>query len=145
MSMQKHSMQQHPNGNRYNTEQGFIVLTSTVIVIAIGVAIAVSLLLLGVGSTKTSFTLVQSQQAKALANACAEIALNGLRLDESYSWPGQQVIGNGTCTATLSGSGDSGRGVTASGTVGTIVRKISITGINLSPTAALIQWAEVAD
>lgn len=138
-------MQQHQNDNHYNQSRGFIVLLSVVIVGAIGVAIAVSMLLLGIGSSKSSLVLVQSQQAKALANACAEIALNGLRLSETYTWPGVQTIGAGTCTAGLTGSGDSGRGVTSQGTVGTVVRKTSITGINLSPQAVVTQWAETAN
>lgn len=135
-------MQQHQNDN-HNNQQGVIVLLTVVIVCAITTAIAVSLLLLGIGSAKTSFTLVQSQQAKSLANACAELALNGLRLSETYTWPGVQTIGAGTCTASLSGSGDSGRGVTASGIVGTVVRRVTITGLNLATQAVVTQWAEV--
>ncbi len=50
-------------------ESGYITLLSTLFLVAIGGVIAGSIILLGLGFSKTSFTLTQSNQAKALANA----------------------------------------------------------------------------
>lgn len=125
--------------------RGFIVLTATLAVSAIGATIAVSLLLLGVASSRSSFVLEQSNQAKALANACAENALNQLRLDENYAGNETIVLGAGECfIAEPGGSGDSDRTIQATGTVGLVVRRVEVNVSSLFPTATLNSWQEVA-
>jgi hypothetical protein len=58
---------------------GYITLMSVLITGAIALVIGVSLLLLGIGAAKTSLAIEQSNQAKALTNACTERALDQLR------------------------------------------------------------------
>ena len=52
---------------------------SVLIVGALGAAIALSLILLGLGASRNSFALEQSNYAQALANSCAEEALQHIR------------------------------------------------------------------
>ena len=128
-----------------NKKNGFITLISVLIVGAVGVAIAASLLLLGLGSSRTSFALEQSNQAKALANACGEEALQQIRDSTPFSGTGSLTLGQGTCTYTVVKLTGQNRTVTASGTVGTIIRKVSISLDKITPNINITSWQEVAD
>lgn len=129
----------------YDNYKGFIALTSILIVGAVGAAITVSLLLLGLGSSRTSFALEQSNQAKALADACAEEALQQIRDSTPFTGSGNLSLGQGTCAYTVINLGGHNRSITASGTVGTIVRKVKITIDKINPTINITYWQEVAD
>ena len=118
-------------------KKGYVTLISTLIVGTVGLAIAISLLLLGLSSSRTSLVLQQADQAKALVNACAEDALELVSQSTSYSGSGSQTISGNTCTYTVTKSGNN-TSVSASGTVGTIVRKVSFTS-----DASGTSWQEI--
>jgi len=126
-------------------KKGYVALITVLISGAIGVAIATSLLLLGLGSSRTSFALEQSNQAKALANACSEEALQQIRDSTPFTGTGSLTLGQGTCGYTVVNDGGEIRTVTASGTVGTVVRKIKIIVNTINPAINLTSWQEVAD
>ena len=126
-------------------KKGYVALITVLISGAIGVAIATSLLLLGLGSSRTSFALEQSNQAKALANACAEEALQQIRDSTPFTGTGSLTLGQGTCGYTVVNDGGENRTVTASGTVGTVVRKIKIIVNTINPAINLTSWQEAAD
>ncbi len=109
---------------------------------AVGTAIALSLILLGNGSSRTSFALQQSAQAKGLANACAEEALEQIRGSTSFTGSGNLTLGQGTCSYTVTNTGGTNRTVTASGTVGTIIRKVSISITAIDPLIVVSSWQE---
>lgn len=125
--------------------RGYITLISILVVGAVGVAITTSLLLLGLGSSRTSFALEQSNQAKALANACAEEALQQIRDSTPFTGTGNLTLGQGTCMYTVTSQGGQNRTITASGTVGTIVRKVEIIITKINPAITVSTWQEVAD
>ena len=118
-------------------KKGYVTLISTIIVGAVGVAVAISLLLLGLGSSRTSLVLIQSGQAKALVNACVENAMLQVSLSSTYSGNGSLTIGGNTCSYVVTKNGNN-TAVTASGTVGTVLRKVNLT---LDSNGAL--WQEV--
>lgn len=121
-------------------------MLATLVVSAIGVAIATSVLLLGIGSSRSSFALEQSAQAKALANACSEHALNMLRLNDGYAGNENIVMGGQACfIETVGGTGPSNRTVRASATVGEVTRKVRVSGIDVSAAPSIVRWEEVAD
>lgn len=124
---------------------GFITLISVLIVSAIGIAITLSITLLGIGSSRTSFALEQSNQAKALANACAEEALEQIRESTQFTGQGNLALGQGTCQYNVTSQGGLQRTVDALGTVGTIVRKVKIVINKMSPFIAVTSWQEVSD
>src|SRR4030042_7046490 len=100
---------------KYNKQQkGFITLISVLVIGAVGVAIALSLLLLGVGNSRTSFAVEQSNQAKALANACAEEALQQIREFTPFTGSDDFALGQGTCAYTVTTQGGQDRTVIAS-------------------------------
>ena len=129
----------------YSSRQnGYITLLSILVVGAVGVAITTSVLLLGLGSSRTSFANEQSNQAKALANACAEEALQQIRDSTPFTGSGSITLGQGTCTYVVTSQGGQNRTITTSGTVGTIVRKITIIISKISPTITVTSWQEVS-
>ena len=129
----------------YNKNGGYITLVSVLVVGAVGVAITTSLILLGLGSSRTSFAVEQSNQAKALANACGEEALQHIRGSTPFTGSGNLTLGQGTCAYTVTSQGGQNRTVTASGTVGTITRKIKVIIDHIDPTIQVVSWQEVAD
>ena len=134
----------YPVKKRYNNG-GYSTLVSVLVVGAVGVAIAVSLILLGLGSLKTSFAHEQSNQAKALANACAEEALQQIRDSTLFTGSGNLTLGQGTCAYTVTSQGGQNRTITSSGTVGTIIRKVKIIINQITPTIQVVSWQEVVD
>ncbi len=129
----------------HSDRDGYIALITVLVTGAVGVAIAVSLLLLGLGFGRTSFALEQSNQAKALANACAEEALQQIRSLTPFTGTGSLTLGQGTCVYTVTSQGGQNRTITASGTVGTIVRKVKVIIDKITPTVNVTSWQELAD
>lgn len=126
-------------------ESGYIALVTVLVTGAVGVAIAVSLLLLGLGSSRTSFSLEQSSQAKALANACAEEALQQIRDSTPFTGTGSLTLGQGTCSYTVTSQEGQNRTITSTSIVGTIVRKVKIIIDKITPRINITYWQEVAD
>lgn len=126
--------------------KGIAVLLSVLIFGAVGIAVVIAGLLLGVGSSRTSLALQQSVQAKALANACAEEALQTLR--ESIYYTGNETLtfSQGTCEIqAIGGNGNVNRTVTTVGTVGTvgtIQRTVQVEISAIHPTISITSWQE---
>lgn len=130
----------------YNKQEGgYITLISVLIVGAVGVAITTSLILLGLGSSRTSFAVEQSNQAKALVNACAETALMKIADSVPYTGSDTLTLGQGTCGYEVTSQGGQNRTIIASSTVGTIIRKVNIVINKISPSIQVVSWQEVAD
>ena len=139
MSILKHFMAPHPFA------KGFATLVSILLVGTIGLAIATSLLLLGLGASRTSFVQQQSYQAKALADACAEEALQQIRDSLPFTGSGSLTLGQGSCTYTVTSQGAQNRTITASGTVSTMTRRVRIILNQINPTINVTSWQELAD
>jgi hypothetical protein len=127
-----------------NTE-GYITLLSVLIIGAVGLAIAVSLLSLGADFSRSSFAFQQSNQSKALANACAEEGLQQIRSSTDFSGGGNLNLAPGSCDYSVTNFGGENRKITATGTVGSIVRKVEIEVDMINPKINLTSWQEVAD
>ncbi len=143
----------HSDANSGNSDRldhshrssGYIVLITVLVIGAIGAAIATSVIWLGLGSSKSSLALEQSNQAKALANACSEEALQQIRDSTPYTGSGNLTLGQGTCSYTVTSGTGQNRTITATGTVGTILRKVTITIDAINPAINVTSWQEVAD
>lgn len=123
---------------------GFVTLMSVLILGAVGGAVVISLLQLGLGSSRTSFAIEQSVQARGLADACGEAALNTIRITPAFTGTTPLTFGPGTCSFTVTNTGGTTRSVTVVGTVGTIVRHVTIVVATVSPVT-LTSWQEVAN
>src|SRR3990172_255551 len=114
--------------------RGYVALVSVLLVGAIGVVIATTLLLLGLGHSRTSFSAQQSTQARGLANACAEDALQRVRSSNgSFTRTQSLTLPTGTGTLTVTTQGGQTRTVEATGTAGSVVRRVKITITSINP------------
>lgn len=124
--------------------RGFVTLISVLILGAVGAAIVVSLLQLGLASSRTSFAAEQSLQARGLADACGEEALDTIRGNASFTGTTNVTLSSGTCSYTVTNTGGTTRNVATVGTVGTVVRRVAIIVTTVSPVT-LTSWQEVAN
>jgi methylthioribose-1-phosphate isomerase len=92
---------------------------------------------------KTSSNIEQSNQSKSFANACAEQALQQLRINPSYTGNGSIVFGQGSCVYTVSNAGQII--IQSQGTAAAVARKVKITVDSVSPSIHVSSWQEVAD
>lgn len=127
-----------------HTANGYVTLLSVVLMGAIGSAITVGILVSGITSARSGLAKEQSMQARSLATACAEEALETIRESTSYVGTGTLLLGSGACSFTVQlGSGEN-RTITASSTVGTVARKVSITVSTVTAVIGIASWQEVA-
>lgn len=120
---------------------GYILLISVIIVGAIATAIAVGLLYLGAGSSKNAISHQQSEKAKAAANACAEEALEQIRLNQNYSGSGNISINGGMCEYSVINTGGQNRAIDVSSTMDAVSRRVFITVTAIMPKI-IATWQE---
>lgn len=137
------AQQQHVYINK--GKGGYVVLISMLVVSAVAVAVTVALLRNGLAASQTSFAAQQSAEARTLADACAEEALQEIRSSTPYTGSDTLSIGNGSCTYTVVSTGGQNRTITAQGTVGTMVRKVKVTISTINPKIIVGSWQEVAN
>ena len=130
-------------------QKGHITLIAVITVTALGSAIALSLLMLGLGYSKNSYVLERSYQAKALADACAEEALQKINDSTSYEGSGNLAEGNGSCTYTVIKGTGQNREITTRATVsdaiGEVTRKVNVRVDQTNPRIYIAGWEETAD
>lgn len=130
----------------YNNDRaGFVVLISVLVVGAVGAAITLSLILLGLGSSRASFAVEQSSQAKSIVNACTEEALQQIREFTPFIGSGGLTLGQAACSYTVTSQGGDARTIDASGTVGTVVRKVKVIISAINPSIIITSWQEVSN
>lgn len=127
-----------------NNENGYVALLSVLIVGAAATAIALTLLLTGTDSQKSSLVTQRSMQARSLATACAEEALQQMHDDTAFTGTDTLNIGQGSCTYTVTNTGGTNRIIDASGTVGDVVRKIQVYATIETLSISITSWQEVS-
>lgn len=145
MNTAKRFMVLPPYVRIWNLESGFATLVSVLLVGAIGLTIAVSLLLLGIGASRTSFAQEQSYQAKALADACAEEALQQIHNSTPFTGSRSLTLGQGSCSYTVTSQGGQNRTITTSGAVSSMTRRVRVVIDQINPTIQVTSWQEVAN
>ncbi len=125
--------------------RGFATLLAVLIVGAVGTAIALSLLALGTNSARSMLVAQQSLQARALAKACGEEALEQIHISSTYSGFGNLQIPGGNCGYLVVDGGGQNRIITVSSSVALAIRKIVITLDMATPTLHVAAWQEVPD
>ena len=131
--------------HRHTTQGGYITLISTLVVGAVGIAVVAALLTQGVGLSRSAFAREQSAQSGALADACAEEALQQLADNNTFVGTQGLTLGQGSCSYTVTNTGGSTRRVESTGTVGTVTRKVLVVVSVISPQVQLSSWQEVVD
>ena len=124
-------------------KNGFAVLIGVLIVGAFGVSIVLYLVLSGLYSYQNSFTLEQSNLAKATTNSCIEVALNKIQLCSSTVGIGNVQLAGNSCDYEIINNGDQSRTIQATSKVGTVVRKVKVLIDQIDPKITIDSWQEV--
>ena len=124
-------------------QRGYIALMAVLVVGAAALAIALALLTTGTDRQRESLNGQQATQARGLANACADEALQVIHDNIAYSGTGNLSLGAGSCTYTVTVNTGTTRTITASGTVGSIVRKVQVSVTIGSSNISITSWAEL--
>lgn len=132
-------MAQHQRGKAYVT-----ILTIAVLLV-ITVTVTVTVVTVLVDNTISYRVTTESDVARYNADACAEVAINKLKENLAYAGANETItLDRGTCTiANISGSGNSNRIITTSGTYNNVVRKLSINVLSVNPSTSISSWTEV--
>jgi uncharacterized membrane protein YkvI len=128
---------------------GYFVLLGVIVAGMIVAVLAFTLITLSSSASDSSFTLVQSEQARALANACAEKGIEQLIASTTFTGANNFSLGQGTCSYGISVASGTVRFIAASGTVATVTRRADVmldiatfvSGQNVNPSS----WQEVAN
>jgi len=126
-------------------ERGYVALLAVLIIGATSLAIGLTLLTTGMDSQRAALVTQQSAQARNLAGACAEEALQQIYTTASFTGTNGLSQGYGSCSYTVTNAGGDNRVVDASGSVSGVVRKIKVYVTITSASISITSWQEVAD
>lgn len=136
---------------RLKQNNGYVLLISTIILGAITTTIGITLLTVGLSASQTSYTQSKSADAKALANACTERALEQVR-GGTYSAPvaDNTSFGAGkSCTYSVISPTSPPATIQATGAItsdgDTFKSRIKVEIDVLSPNLNVKSWREVSD
>lgn len=129
---------------RNSYQGGYVALIAVLIIGAAAVAISLALLMTGTDSQRAALTHQRSKQARALAIACAQEALQQIHDVSAFTGTNNLNLGQGSCTYTVTSTGASTRTVTASGTVGDVVRKVQVYVTINASSISVTSWQEVS-
>lgn len=124
--------------------KGYIALMSVILMGALGVAIMVTIISQGITSSKTELSLQQSGQARVLATACAEEALQVILETSTTSKTSTLTLGTGSCTYVISKPSSSIM-INATGNYGSLVKRVQVILSTSSPSIVLSSWQDVSD
>jgi hypothetical protein len=124
-------------------DSGYIALLAVLIVGAAATAIALVLLASGADSQRSMLVEQRSKQARALAVACSQEALQQIHDNIAFSGVNTLTQGQGTCTYTVAIPTPTTRTATVSGTVGNVVKKIQVYATIGTSNISITSWQEV--
>jgi len=125
-------------------QHGYVALMAVLIVGAAATAIALSLLTIGADSQRSGIISLQSKQARSLASACGQEALQQIHDNTAYTGTGSLSLGQGTCDYTVTSTGANTRTITASASVGGVVRRLQVYVTIGSSSISITSWQEVS-
>lgn len=125
------------------TSEGYVALMAVLIVGAAATAVATALLVSGADNQRAALITQQSTQARSLATACAEEAMQTIHDTTTFTGTNSLSLGQGSCSYTVTNTGGSNRTITTSGTVNSIVRKLQIY-VTITTSISITSWQEVS-
>lgn len=128
---------------KHNNQSGYIALLAVLIVGAVATATSLVLLATSANSQRSALTSQQAKQARALAVACSEEALQLINEDTAYTGTGNLTLGQGSCTYTVASTGASTRTIATTATVGNILRKIQISVTIGASNITITSWQDI--
>lgn len=126
------------------TESGYIALLAVLVVGAAAAAIGVTLLTTGIDSQRSGIIEQQSKQARSLAVACAEEAMQQIHDNTAFAGSNNLTMGQGNCTYFVTVTSSTASTVTTSGTVGNVVKKIRVYVTIGTSSISITSWQEIS-
>lgn len=123
-------------------QKGFSTLLIVILLGGVALALTLTLSTSSLWSIRGSIDSKSSNTTKSLVNACAEIALEAMRENNSYTGTGNVTLSGNTCSYAVTNTGGTTRSVAVSGAVNGITRKLSITTTAFNPLT-IGSWQEV--
>jgi len=130
--------------NRLLREHGYVALLAVLIVGSASVAIALALLITGADSQRSTLVMQGSTQARTLAVACAEEALQQIHDDTSFTGTNTLSLSTGSCSYTVANTGGSNRTIDAGSTINNVVRKVQVYVTIGASSISITSWQEVS-
>lgn len=122
--------------------KGFSTLFSVIILGSIVLSISIFIATGNLWAIRESSETKDYVRAKVLLDGCAEIVLDQIRQDNSYTGSGTQTIGGKSCIYSVTNSGGDVRTVLITGVVGSITRKLQIVTSGFNPLK-VSSWSEI--
>lgn len=124
--------------------KGFITLISVIIVSGVGLVVVFSSLSINIENVVAISAIEKGKKSKALAESCAEIALNELKISDTYAGNETRNLSFGDCNiSTVSGSGNTNRGFQVSSNEEGYYYRIDIVVNTLNPDTIIQSWEEI--
>lgn len=126
-----------------NDTDGYVALLAVLIMGAAAMAVAVGLLVGGTDSQRATLVAQQAVQARNLATACAEEALQQMHDNTAFTGTNSLTLGQGNCSYTVTNTGGSNRTIDTSGTVNNVVKKLKVY-VTITTSVSITSWQEVS-
>lgn len=123
-------------------QRGYVALMAVLVVATAALAISFTLLLNATDAQRTSLVQAQAVDARNLANYCAEEAMQQIHDNIAFSGNSTLSVGSDSCTYTVSVTTGTTRSISTSGTVGNIVKKLTISVTIGSSSISATSWQE---
>jgi len=129
--------------NRINRQPAFISLVGVLILGAVGLSVSVFIILFALASSRNSLSLSQSTQARTLATACAESALEQIRETPAYIGTTTLTFTEGVCSYAVANTGGETRTINVTATVIGTTRRLFLTITAINPVIVIGSWQEM--
>lgn len=123
---------------------GYMALITILILGAAATSISFTLLLTATDSQRTEMVEQQSHQARALAVACGQEALQRIHDNIAYSGTSSMKLGQDSCTFSSTATSATVRTINVAAVVGTVERRITATVSIGSAAIVPTAWQDVA-
>jgi len=121
---------------------GFSTLLIVILLGGVTLSLVLTLSTSSLLSVRGSMDSKNSNVAKSLVNSCAEIALEIIRENNSYTGGGNVALNNNTCSYVIADTGGVTRSVVVSGVVHNITRTLNINTSSFNPIV-IESWKEI--
>lgn len=122
--------------------QGFAAVLSVIILSAVVLAVLAISSNLTVNLSRMSGADFKGLNARSLASACAEVALQAIFDNTSFTGSNNLSIGSGACQYTVSNTGGTTRQIIAEGSFQNATRRLTVNISGFTPSITISGWQE---
>ncbi|KKQ35859.1 MAG: hypothetical protein US52_C0014G0004 [candidate division WS6 bacterium GW2011_GWA2_37_6] len=127
-------------------KKAYVLLTTVIIIAIVTTLLVANMIAINTESTVSVGVLRDSKEALFLSDACAEVAIDKLKDNNTYTGNEVLNISSESCSILLvQGTGNTNRTVQTTSTVGDSTQKVQIVITQLNPDTQIASWKVVAD